>query len=174
MAEFLKIEDAISNLDVKDSMLAAEFGCGSAHFTIALAKKLKMGRVYALDVQEQSLSALKGKLNHEKIHNVLPTLCNFEIEKGTKLRDGFLDIVLIPNTLFQSDDKSSIIKEAGRVLKTGGQLLVIDWLAGGPFSPKAGLVSPDEVKKIAADFGFSLKKEFAAGDYHYGLLFIKN
>ena len=75
--------------------------------------------------------------------------------------------------MFQSENKHAIIEEAKRILKVGGQLLIIDWLKESPFSPREDLVSPDEVKKIANTLDFILKKEFAVGDYHYALLFIK-
>ena len=77
MPEFLKVDEVLSNLDIKEDMLVAEFGCGSAVFTIALAKKLSKGKVYALDIQEEKLSALKGKMSHENINNFDIILCDF-------------------------------------------------------------------------------------------------
>ena len=173
MPEFLKVDEVLSNLDLKEDMVIAEFGCGSAVFTILLAKKLNKGRVYALDVQEEKLSALKGKLAVEKLDNIYMILCDLEAPRGSTLQDDSLDIVLIPNVLFQAENKYAIIQEGERILKSGGQLLVIDWLKQVAFGPKESIVSPDEVKKIADDIGLSFKKEFAAGDYHYALLFIK-
>lgn len=173
MADFLKLGEILSNFDLREDMQAAEFGCGAAFFAIGLARKLKKGRVYALDIQEEKLSALKGKTAHEKINNIHTILCDLETKNGSTLKDNSIDIVLIPNVLFQSENKSAIIEEANRVLKKSGQLLIIDWLKEGPFGPKESAANPDEIKKIADKFGFSLKREFAAGDYHYGLLFIK-
>lgn len=173
MAEFLKVNEILNNLDLKNGMTTAEFGCGSAVFTVSLAKKINKGKVYAMDIQEEKLSALKGRLVHENISNVLTILCDLETPNGSTLMDDSFDIVLIPNVLFQAENKYAIIKEGKRILKIGGQLFIVDWLKKGPFSPKEGMVSPDEIKKIANDIGLSLKKEFAAGDYHYGLLFAK-
>ena len=65
------------------------------------------------------------------------------------------------------------MQEAKRVLKVGGQLLVIDWLKVSPLGPKENLVSVDEVKKMAGELGLAFKQQFASGDYHYALLFIK-
>jgi len=173
MPDFLKVDEVLSNLNLKENMQACEFGCGSAVFTILLAKKLNKGRVYALDVQEEKLSALRGKLALEKINNVFTILCDLEAPRGSTLQDNSLDIVLIPNMLFQAGNKYAIIKEGKRILKSGGSLLVIDWLKKVPFGPKDNMISPDEVKKIADGLELSLKKEFAAGDYHYALLFVK-
>lgn len=172
MLDFLKVDDVLNNLDLKGNMIAAEFGCGSADFTMALAKKLTKGRVYAIDVQEEKLSALKNKLKLERHINTYMILGDLETPRGSTLEDNSLDVVLIPNVLFQAQDQYAIIQEGQRILKSGGMLLVIDWLKGGAFSPKE-LLSPDEVKKMATKLGLSLNKEFATGDYHYALLFTK-
>ena len=173
MPDFLKVDEVLSNLNLTEGMMACEFGCGSAVFTISLAKKLSKGRVYALDVQEEKLSALKGKLSIEKINNVFTILCDLETPKGSTLQDNSLDMVLIPNMLFQAENKYAIIQEGKRILKSGGQLLIIDWLKKVAFGPKDNMVSPNEIKKIADDLELTFKKEFAAGDYHYALLFTK-
>ncbi len=173
MPDFFNLDEVLDNLNLKESMVAAEFGSGPADFTIALAKKLNKGRVYALDIQEEKLSVLKNKLALEKLNNVSMVLCDLEAPNGSTLHSNYLDIVLIPNVLFQAENKYAIMQESKRVLKSGGELLVIDWLKKVPFGPKEGMVNPDEVKKMAGTMGFSLKKEFAAGDYHYALLFTK-
>lgn len=173
MAEMLRIHEIIGYLDMTNAMTAAEFGCGSAGIAMELAKHLAKGRVYAIDIQAEKLSALEGKLAHSHIKNVVGIHGDLEAPGGSTLRDAMLDVVVIPNLLFQAEHKYGIIQEAWRITKPGGQLLVIDWLKTGPFSPKDGLVKPDEVKAWAEKTGFKIKKEFAAGDYHYGLLFIK-
>lgn len=173
MAEFLKVEEVLGVLDITEGMSAAEFGCGSALFTIALSKRMPKGRVYALDVQEEKLSALNGRMAHEHIRNVRTILADLEEKNGSGLKDSMLDIVLIPNVLFQAENKPGMIEEAARILKPGGQLLIVDWLKQGPFSPKEGMVGVQEVKKMAENLNLTFKKEFAAGDYHYGLLFTK-
>lgn len=172
MADFLKLGEVLSNLDLRDDMVAAEFGAGSAMFTISLATMLGRGRVYALDIQEGKLSALNGKIKQQKINNIFTILCDLESKNGSTLPDNDLDVVLMPNILFQAENKHAIIEEGFRVLKPGGQLLVIDWLKANSFGPEK-IIKPEEVKKMAQSLGFSLKKEFASGDYHYGLLFTK-
>lgn len=173
MADFLNIDQVLTNLDIKQDMSAVEFGCGSADFALALAKKLTKGKVYAIDIQEEKLSVLKSKAASRKLNNISTLLCDLETLGGSTLADNSQDIIVIPNMLFQVENKSVTIKEAKRILKSGGQLLVMDWVANAPFGPKQGVVNPEELKKIATEIGFSLKKEHMAGDYHFVLLFIK-
>jgi ubiquinone/menaquinone biosynthesis C-methylase UbiE len=169
----LSIENTLNELIVTGDMNAAEFGCGTADFAIKLAGRLNKGKVYALDILEEKLSALKGRLNREHITNITTILCDVETERGSTLPDQSLDLVLIPNILFQSENKIAIIKEAQRVLKPRGQLLVIDWLKKIHRGHGEHLISPDEVKKMAATLWLTLKKEFTPGEYHYALIFTK-
>ena len=169
---FLNPEEVLNRLDLKANMVAAEFGCGSGGFAIPLSKKLDAGLVYGLDIQQTPLVALKSRALLERVVNIRVIRCDLEKPRGSTLTDSSIDLVLIANVLFQSKDKNAIISEAKRVLKNRGMLVVIDWLPQAVKGPVEGRVSSEEVKKIAGEIGFNLKREFRAGIYHYGLIFI--
>lgn len=173
MESFLNPEEVLDQLDLKDNMVAAEFGCGSGGFAIPLAKRLEEGLVYAIDIQQAPLSALKGGALVENTTNIRIIHSDLEKPKGSTLSELSLDLVFIPNVLFQVENKIAIISEAERVLKNKGKLVVIDWLPKAAQGPEGGRISPEEVKKITEKIGFKLKKEFEAGKYHFGLIFEK-
>lgn len=171
---FLDPNKILNELRLRDDMLAAEFGCGAGGWTIPLAQKLEEGKVWAFDIQSEKISALEGRAMAENILNIETKICDLEEPKGSQLPDNFLDLVLIPNVLFQVEKKEVIIKEAKRVLKKKGKLLIVDWLKESNFGPKEERVLPGEVKEIAQGLDLKLKKEFEAGAYHYGLIFEKS
>jgi len=170
---FLNPEEILDKLNLGPDMVAAEFGCGSGGFTIPLAKKLEDGLVYAIDIQQAPLSALKSRTNLEKIFNIRLIRSDLEKTRGSTLSPLCLDLVVIPNVLFQVKNKDAILKEAARVLKNNGKLMVIDWLPEASQGPVTGRVSPEKVKEIAQKQGFRLENEFPAGKYHYCLVFEK-
>ena len=152
-------------------MVAADFGSGSGGWAIPLAKKLEEGKVYAIDILEEPLSALRAKTKLEKIFNI--ETIKSDVEKGSKLFNESCDFVLMTNLLFQCEDKKKVIEEGKRVLKPGGKILVVDWKLDASLGPKESRVSAEEVKKIAEEIDLKLEKEFEAGSYHYGLVFLK-
>jgi len=170
---FLDPEEILDGFELNPKTIAAEFGCGSGGFAAPLAKRLDEGLVYAIDIQESPLSALKSRALLENIINIKIIRSDLEKPKGSTLTPDSLDLVFIPNVLFQVKDKSAIISEAERILKNKGKLVVIDWLAAASQGPEKGRVSSGEVKKMAEDAGLKLEKEFEAGKYHYGLVFVK-
>lgn len=169
---FLNPEDVLDQLDLKANMLAAEFGCGSGGFTIYLAKRLLEGLVWAIDILQEPLSALKSRQLLEGLNNIKIVRGDLEKPNGSTIPSSSLDLVVIPNVLFQAEDKTAIIKEADRVLKNRGVLVVIDWLPETNQGPEQK-VSPKEVKDIADKLELNFKKEISAGKYHYGLVFEK-
>ena len=173
MSKFVNPTEVLDKLNLQDDMVVADFGCGSGGWVIPLAKRLEQGIVYAIDLQEEMLSALESKLKVENIQNVRKILSNIEEEKDLKLSPLSCNLVLMTNLLFQVEDKKQIFKQADRVLKKNGKVLVVDWNKDAILSPDQKSVSQDEVKKIAQEFNFELKKEFSAGDYHYALVFEK-
>lgn len=168
---FLEPQKILGKLSLKESFTAADFGCGSGGWVMPLAKKLKQGKVYAIDILEEPLSALKSKLRVEGLFNVETIKSN--VEKTSKLRTGSCDFVLMSNLLFEADDKESMLREAERTLKTGGQILIVDWKIDAPLGPPHK-VSPNEVKKIAQKINLKIEKEFEAGIYHWGIILAKS
>jgi len=150
-------------------MIAVDFGCGSGGWVIPLAKELEEGRVLAVDILQEPLSALKAKAKLEKVSNV--EIVSADIEKGTELFDNSADLVLMTNLLFQCQDRKRVLEEGKRILKKGGKILVVDWEIDSPLGPKEGRVSSEEIKKISQSLGLKLKREFKASNYHYGLIF---
>ena len=167
---FLNPQKILGVLKLRENYIAADFGCGSGGWAIPLAKKLKTGKVYAVDILEEPLSVLKSKLTFEKINNAEAIRSN--VEKTSKLLSNSCDLILMTNLLFESEEKESILKEGERVLKKGGRILVVDWKTDSPLGPE-NKVSPESVKKIAQNTGLKVEKEFEAGIYHWGLILVK-
>lgn len=173
MDSFFNPEEVLNQLGLRSDMVVADFGCGSGGFTVPLAKKLDQGLVYAIDIQEAPLSALKSRYLQENINNIRIIRSDLEVPRGSRMGDSSLDFVFIVNILFQAENKEIIFEEAKRVLKSGGRLVAIDWLASVKLGPEKGRILPEEAKKIAKKFGLKIEKEFPAGKQHYGILFAK-
>jgi ubiquinone/menaquinone biosynthesis C-methylase UbiE len=168
MEEFLNPEKILEKLDLNKKMVAADFGCGSGGWTIPLAKKVRW--VFAIDIQVEPLSALRGKMKMEKLFNIDPLKGN--VEGKTTLVSESCDLVLMTNLLFQVDDIKKVFDEAKRVLKKGGKILVVDWKEKTEVGPEKR-VSVEKIKEVAKEMGLIFEKEFEAGIYHFGLIFSK-
>lgn len=154
----------------------ADFGSGSGHYALSLVKAVgEKGKVYAIDIQKDLLSRLKNEANQLGFFNVEVIWGDLEKERGSKLADSCIDAVLISNLLFQVTDKGSIAREAHRILRKEGKLMVIDWIESfGGIGPHPDQVfNKDSAKELFKSSGFIFDHEIMAGEHHYGLIFRK-
>lgn len=171
---FVNPNNVLRKLELKPDMKAADLGCGAGSWVLPLAEILEDGVVFAVDVQEEPLSALAGKARHQGLKNITTITADLESEVPG-IQSESLDLVVIANVLFQLEDKEAVFREARRVLKKGGKLLIVDWKTEVPLGPKHGKISKLDVKNIAQKAGFTLVRDLEqeTGIYHYGLVFTK-
>ena len=173
MREFLNPNKILRQLKLKPDMVGADFGSGSGGWAIPLAQELEDGKVFAIDILEEPLSALKARLKRRNIDNVETVQSNVEALHGSKLLSDSCDLVLMTNLLFQIEDKETVLVEAKRALKEKGRILIVDWKSGKSFGPKHNRISSNEVKRLAEKLFLKIEKEFEASPYHWALILIK-
>ena len=171
MNTFLNPSEILEKLKLKKSMVAADFGSGSGGWVIPLAKILEEGKIYALDILEEPLSALRARVRMEKIFNIETRKA--DVEKGTTLMSNSCDLILMTNLLFECEKKKNVLEEAKRILREGGRILLVDWIKDNPLTSEIEWLDFDEIKVMAKELNLELEKEFEAGAYHRGLIFSK-
>ena len=174
-AGFLDTQRIIAELQLASGAHVGDFGAGSGYFTVDAAKAVgEEGRVYAVDVQEGPLEAIKSRAEGIGLENIEAVRADLEVLGGTNIPSDVLDVVLLANVLFQSQKKGDIIAEAYRTLKSGGRLLVLDWKKGADGAvPDDMRTSGDEMKTIVIEKGFRFEKDIDAGQFYFGQLYVK-
>jgi ubiquinone/menaquinone biosynthesis C-methylase UbiE len=172
----MAFSDPVKNLErfgLQEGHVVADLGAGSGFYTLAAAKMVKGGTVYAVDVQDELLARLKTAVNQAHQSNV--HLVNADIEKigGTKIRDHIVDAVLVCNVLFQIEKKDDLLEEIKRILKPGGRVLLVDWTDSfGGLGPQQSSVFPaSNARELFTKHAFQTVSQIDAGDHHYGIVF---
>lgn len=157
-------------------MKVADFGAGVGEYAMEMAQVVGGGgKIYAVEVQKEVMDRLEKEAKERHIFNIETVWGNIEKLGGTKIADQSVNVVLVANVLFQTDARYSVALEAKRILRPDGRIIIIDWSDSfGGIGPHSNQVLKiDEAKKILAEAGFKLQKEFPAGNHHYGLIFVK-
>lgn len=173
---FLDPKKIIEQITVAPGSIVADFGCGSGFFSLAFAEAVgEEGKIYSLDILPSSLESVESKAKLQGLTNVIPQRVNLEKDGGSKLPDNSNDWVIMKDMLFQNKMKDVIMKEASRVLKIGGKLILIEWndydVTIGP--EKNIRISKEELNNLAEIQGFKLEKELETGGFHWGAVFVK-
>ena len=166
----------VDNLDIRPGMKIADFGCGTGHFTILMAKRVgDDGRVTAIDIQEAPLESVRTRAREAGLATIDIIRANLEVLGGTSLLDNSQDMVLLANVLFQSNKKPEIMREAHRILKSGGQLVMVEWKKGsGGFGPPENLrMDAEQLKALVSAEQFTFQRDIEVGQYHHVMMFIK-
>ena len=170
---FIDPEKVLDQIQLRSGMKGAEFGCGSGYWALALARRLRKGIVYAIDIQAEPLSALRAKAEGAMLPNIKTRQRDLEELEGSGLPKNSLGIVLIPNLLFQVEEKERVLKEAKRILEPGGFLIIVDWLKEARLVADQPYISKAQVKSLTHKLGFTLFKELSFSQSHFVLIFKK-
>lgn len=175
MNTFSDPQKIIEYFPIFSGQKVADFGAGSGAYTFLLAEKVKggtQGAVYAVEVQKNLVEQLSATAEKKGMSYVHPVWGDIESPKGSRLRDGSVNAVLVANTLFQVDHPGNVIKEARRVLGYEGVLIIIDWAESfGNIGPKQDhVISKDAAELLIAEHGFEIERSFNAGEHHYGFI----
>ncbi len=171
---FLHPDLVLPHFNISEGMKVADIGSGHGHFAVPVARKVgPSGRVYAIDVVSDALDQLRSEALGEGLPHIHFIHSNIEKERGSFLASQSIDRALLINTLFMIDDKKAAIEEILRILNPNGSLVLIDWRDSykgiGPH--KNNVISEGQAIRLAESLGFVVKKEFNAGDLHYGIIF---
>lgn len=176
MEQLVNLENILNKIPVWEGISVADFGSGSGIFTIELAKKLNNnGHILAVDILEKPLAFLIENAKRQNVAHLINTkICDLENKTlGRDLQSGF-DMVTAINMLFQVKDKENVVKEAKRVLKDNGFLVVVDWeIYKIPMTENLYPVNKKELVKNVEKIGFELKEEVRVSNTHFGLIFTK-
>lgn len=171
------IGSILGKMGVTEKQQVAELGCGNfGFFVFPLAKIVgRQGKVYAVDILKSTLEEIKKEALKENLPQIVTAWSNLEVFRGTPIETSSLDAALLVNVVHQSDRKIEILREAIRMLKRGGRLLIVEWknvdLPLGPEQAKR--VKMESLKSAAPKVGLGIQTEFEAGPYHYGLILTK-
>ena len=149
--------------------IIADIGCGPGLFTVPIAKMVFDGRVYALDVQQEMLDAVR-----ESVRKV--NLANVEVMKSQErklpLEDESLDGVLAAFVLQEASSPRTLLKEAMRCLRKSGWLVVMEWdkreMDEGP--PESQRIDIDEMQTMMEKVGFRFRERRDLNGKQYMIL----
>ncbi|MCX6795000.1 MAG: methyltransferase domain-containing protein [Candidatus Falkowbacteria bacterium] len=171
------INNILSKMGIDEKQRVAELGCGNfGFFVFPLARLVgRQGKVYAVDILKPTLEEIRKEAKKNNWPQIITIWSNLEIFKATNIETSSLDSALLINVLHQSEKKIEIMREAIRLLKRGGKLLIVEWknmdLPLGPAPEKR--VKLESLKSAIPKIGLNITEEFEAGPYHYGLVLTK-
>ena len=154
---------------LKDPSILIDIGAGTGFFALLFSEKMKKGKVYACDISDEMLSWLEDNLPSESKGRVIPVRME---ESSVSLSEDMADLVYMINLHHELEQPQKILREALRLLRRGGKLLIIDWkkeqTPEGP--PLEIRVTEEAIESQMRRSGFSNINAYPILPYHHFLI----
>ncbi len=173
--KFINPQNVVSQMGLRNGQVVADLGSGAGFFSIAAAKIVgNTGKVFSVDVQQPKLTAVSSAASQQGIKNIQLVQADLEVPIAG-IHDATCDAVIMASILHEVKNRPELLKNAYRVLKTGGMVLAVDWKAEhtifGPALEKR--IAKDELEVELAKLGLQKIKSIPADMFHYAMLFQK-
>lgn len=173
---FLNPEQLLIEAGLASGMQVADLGAGNGFFTIPASRIVgDQGMVWSVDILEESLGRVASSARLTRRKNVRTLRCDLDAVGGCSILELSCDFVIIGKVIPQLRHPDRIIREAWRLLRTGGIVLVIEWKKGnagfGP--PQQERLSSEEVQTYFIKQGFKFLGSLETDPYHVALKFQK-
>jgi ubiquinone/menaquinone biosynthesis C-methylase UbiE len=164
-------------IKLQAGMRVADLGCGrTGHFVFPASKVVgETGTVYAVDIVKDILENIKKRVRSQGYLNIQTVWSDIELDGRTSIPKNSLDVCFLTNVLFLTSDRTKVLKEATRLLKRKGALVITEWAKRlGPLGPSDELMVPAAyIIDSATDLGVNFVEQFEPGDYHYTVVLKK-
>ncbi len=146
---------AISKLPISASSVVADIGAGTGYYTFRIAAKVPQGKVYAVDVQDESVQFLQKKARQLGQENV-------EVIKGDaqspNLPESTVDLAIMVDVYHELEFPHEMLQSLRKSLKADGKILLLEYRAEDPTIPikKLHKLSVAQANKEMTANGFKL------------------
>ncbi|MGL5416734.1 MAG: class I SAM-dependent methyltransferase [Clostridium sp.] len=123
----LNLDLLLRELNLDSNSVLVDVGTGTGFFAEAILNKMPDAICFGFDISKDMLSWIK----ENKSPDILSRF-NVQLMEESKipLADNFADLVFMIAVYHELENPRDLLKEASRVLKPNGKLLICDWKEG--------------------------------------------
>src|SRR5579864_3587901 len=123
-------EKVIDALGLHEGEVVVDLGAGSGYFSFRMAPKVgKTGKVYAVEIQEEMLAAIRKRATVTRITNVEAVKCT-ETDPG--LPANAVDLVLMVDVYHELAYPFEVMTEVRKALRPGGRVVFVEFRKEDP------------------------------------------
>lgn len=159
----------LSRLHLPHGGRIADVGAGTGYFSIPIARAIgEDGKVFAVDVQQEMLDKLRGKLEQADS----PQNISLHLGAASQLpvADDSVDLAFYANIWHELDDQDAALREAIRVARPKGKIAILDWRSdreSPPGPPQEHRISAETIVAFLQTHGCHQVSCYNVGQYGY-------
>ncbi len=125
-------DKVVARMGLEPEHVVADLGAGTGYFTFRISPRVPLGRVYAVDIQQEMLAIIRERMTRRGINNVTPVLGT---STDPKLAPNSIDVVLLVDAYHEFSHPYEIMTAVMKALKPGGRVFLVEYRAEDPTVP---------------------------------------
>ncbi|WP_317042290.1 class I SAM-dependent methyltransferase [Robiginitalea sediminis] len=162
----------LRNMDIQPGDTIVDVGAGSGYHVFRMAPMASRGLVYAVDIQEEMLEAIRGKKKALGQGNVVEVMGT---ERSIELPEGIAHKALMVDVYHEFSHPLEMLASIRKALKPGGKLYLVEYRGEDPEVPIKRLHKMTEaqaVKELQAA-GFRLERNLDNLPWQHCMVFVR-
>ena len=136
----------LEKLPVEADDVVVDLGAGTGYFSLPIARRVKRGRVLAVDLQPEMLTRVRTAAARAGIDNVEPVLAT---ATDPRIPAASADLVLIVDAYHEFSHPREVMQGVVAGLKPGGRVVLVEYRAEDPSVPIKRLHKMSQKQAIA-------------------------
>jgi len=163
----------LKNMKISDTDDIADIGAGSGYHVFKLADMATAGTIYAVDIQDEMLAAMRSKKLEGKIENVALVKGN---EKSVNLKPNSVDKVLIVDVYHEMNFPYEMMASIKKAMRADARLYLIEYRGEDPNVPikKLHKMTEAQAVKEMKVIGLELEENIVNLPWQHCMVFVKS
>jgi len=163
----------LKNMKISDTDDIADIGAGSGYHVFKLADMATAGTIYAVDIQDEMLAAMRSKKLEGKIENVALVKGN---EKSVNLKPNSVDKVLIVDVYHEMNFPYEMMASIKKAMRADARLYLIEYRGEDPNVPIKELHKMTEAQAVREmqAIGLELEENTDNLPWQHCMVFVKS
>ena len=160
------------NLNIEPDDVIADIGAGSGYHVFKMAPEVPNGKIYAVDIQDEMLEAMKIKKEEANVENVILVKGD---EQSVNLPEDKIDKILMVDVYHEFEFPVEMIASIKSSLKDDGEVYLIEYRGEDkkiPIKELHKMTEKQAVKEMSAA-GFELKSNIDNLPWQHCMVFVK-
>ena len=144
-------------IGIEPGMVIGEVGAGRGRYTVQIASRIgPSGRIYANDINQESLRSLERRALEQGLTNVKTVLGSVA---DTKLPVAALDMVIMVNVVHCLEEPVALLRNVGSALKPDSPIVIVEGNLDKDPSAAGEWFARSKLLKIYEDAGYVVVRE---------------
>ena len=123
---------AVQNLPIQQNSVVADIGAGTGYYSFRIAQRIPMGKLFAVDIQDEMLDQLTERKKQLK-DTVVDVVKGGE--QSPNLPDNSTDLALMVDVYHELAYPREMLQALHKALKPGGKIVLLEYRGEDPSVP---------------------------------------